>query len=87
MIDDEEWEWRMKNEEDEEWESCRTIRFTYQNGKMSEESKNCKKRRVNQIIVEGTTQAEWDFNTILNCYRGKWDDLVRENYKSETFKD
>ena len=35
---------------------------------------------VNQIIVEGVTQAEWKCSTIMNCYKGKSDYLQRGNY-------
>ena len=36
---------------------------------------------VNQIIVEGTIPGEWEFNAIINRYKGKGNSLERGNYR------
>ena len=36
---------------------------------------------VNQIIVERVNPAEWEVNTLVNCYKGKDNSLERGNYR------
>ena len=36
---------------------------------------------TNQITVEVVILAEWELNSIVNCYKGKDDSLEKENYR------